>query len=94
MLAEHHRVLRAVWARHGGVEVHTAGDAFFVAFARATDAVAAAGDAQVAARRLEENLEREDYLAANRLLAEGVLRPSACRASDSKHLRADFRRPA
>lgn len=29
------------------------------------------------ARRLEENLEREDYLAANRLLAEGVLRPFA-----------------
>ncbi len=48
ILAEHHRVLRDVWARHSGVEVDTAGDAFFVAFARASDAVAAAADAQSA----------------------------------------------
>ena len=46
VLAEHHRVLRVVWARHRGVEVDTAGDAFFVAFARASEAVAAAADAQ------------------------------------------------
>ena len=31
-------------AEHGGVEVDTQGDAFFVAFARATDAVAAAAE--------------------------------------------------
>ena len=47
VLAEHHRVLRGVWARHRGVEVDTAGDAFFVAFTRASDAVAAAADAQL-----------------------------------------------
>src|SRR5215218_4187568 len=47
-LAEHRRVLRDAFARHGGVEVDTQGDAFFVAFARATDAVAAARDAQAA----------------------------------------------
>ncbi len=46
VLAEHHRVLRDVWVRHRGVEVDTAGDAFFVAFARASDAVAAATGAQ------------------------------------------------
>jgi predicted ATPase len=46
VLAEHHRLLRDVWARHRGVEVDTAGDAFFVAFARASDAVAAAREAQ------------------------------------------------
>jgi class 3 adenylate cyclase len=40
-LAEHRRVLREVFARHGGAEVDTQGDAFFVAFGRATDAVAA-----------------------------------------------------
>ena len=45
-LAEHRRVLREAWQRHEGVEVDTQGDAFFVAFARATDAVAAAADAQ------------------------------------------------
>jgi predicted ATPase/class 3 adenylate cyclase len=46
VLAEHHRVLRDVWSRHCGVEVDTAGDSFFVAFDRASDAVAAAGDGQ------------------------------------------------
>ena len=46
VLAEHHRALRAVWCDVGGVEVDTAGDAFFVAFARASEAGAAAADAQ------------------------------------------------
>jgi predicted ATPase/class 3 adenylate cyclase len=50
VLQEHHRVLRAVWTRHGGVEVDTAGDAFFVAFERADDACAAALAAQEALR--------------------------------------------
>jgi predicted ATPase len=45
-LAEHRRALREVFARHGGVEVDTQGDAFFVAFARASDAVAGAEDGQ------------------------------------------------
>ncbi len=45
-LAEHRRVVRAACAAHDGVEVDTQGDAFFVAFARATDAVAAASQAQ------------------------------------------------
>ncbi len=46
VLAEHRRVVREAFSRHGGVEVDTQGDAFFVAFARASDAVAAAGEAQ------------------------------------------------
>ena len=46
LLEEHRRVLRGAFERHGGVEVDTQGDAFFVAFARASDAVAAAEDAQ------------------------------------------------
>jgi predicted ATPase len=46
VLAQHHRLLREAWHRHEGVEVDTQGDAFFVAFARASDAVAAAADAQ------------------------------------------------
>jgi predicted ATPase/class 3 adenylate cyclase len=45
-LHEHRRILREAFEAHGGVEVDTQGDAFFVAFARATDAVAAAADAQ------------------------------------------------
>jgi class 3 adenylate cyclase len=48
VLAEHRRALRDSFSRHDGVEVDTQGDAFFVAFARASDAVAAATDAQLA----------------------------------------------
>jgi predicted ATPase/Tfp pilus assembly protein PilF len=51
VLAEHRRALRDAWQRHEGVEVDTQGDAFFVAFARASDAVAAAAEAQVALAR-------------------------------------------
>ncbi|MGN6431026.1 MAG: ATP-binding protein [Gaiellaceae bacterium] len=47
-LAEHRRVLREAFAAHEGVEVDTQGDAFFVAFARARDALAAAGEGQQA----------------------------------------------
>lgn len=45
-LAEHRRILRDAFDAHGGAEVDTQGDAFLVAFARATDAVAAATEAQ------------------------------------------------
>lgn len=48
VLQIHHQTLRDVWATHGGVEVDTAGDGFFVVFGRATDAVAAAQMAQEA----------------------------------------------
>jgi class 3 adenylate cyclase len=47
-LAEHRRALREAFVLHGGVEVDTQGDAFFVAFARASDAVAAAEEGQSA----------------------------------------------
>jgi predicted ATPase/class 3 adenylate cyclase len=46
-LHEHRRLLREAFKAHEGVEVDTQGDAFFVAFGRATDAVAAATDAQL-----------------------------------------------
>jgi predicted ATPase/class 3 adenylate cyclase len=45
-LAEHRRVLRETFAHHGGVEVDTQGDAFFVAFPTAPGALAAAAEAQ------------------------------------------------
>jgi predicted ATPase/class 3 adenylate cyclase len=47
-LDEHRRSLRAAVERHGGVEVDTQGDAFFVAFADPSAAVAAAAAAQAA----------------------------------------------
>ena len=45
-LAEHHRLLVDVFGEHGGQVVDTPGDAFFVAFQRAGDAVAAAAAVQ------------------------------------------------
>ena len=45
-LAEHRRKLRDAFVQHGGVEVDTQGDAFFVAFTRAADALAAAAEGQ------------------------------------------------
>jgi predicted ATPase/class 3 adenylate cyclase len=46
VLADHRRALRAAVSTHDGVEVDTQGDAFFIAFAKAADAVAAARAAQ------------------------------------------------
>ena len=46
VLGEHQRLLRAAFDAHDGREVHTEGDAFFVAFVRASDAIAAAVSAQ------------------------------------------------
>jgi len=52
VLAEHRHILRETFARHGGVEVDTEGDAFFVAFPTASGAARAAdeGRAELAAR--------------------------------------------
>jgi len=41
-LAQHRRILREAFGGHGGVEVDTQGDAFFVAFPTAPGALAAA----------------------------------------------------
>jgi predicted ATPase/class 3 adenylate cyclase len=43
-LAEHRRVIREAFTAHGGVEVDTQGDAFFVAFPTAPGALSAAGE--------------------------------------------------
>src|SRR5436309_13150893 len=47
-LAEHRSKLREAFARHGGVEVDTQGDAFFYVFVEASEAAAAAAAAQEA----------------------------------------------
>ena len=46
VLSDHRRVMREALGAHGGVEIDTQGDAFFFAFARARDAVAASVEAQ------------------------------------------------
>ncbi len=53
LLAEHHRLVREAVDAHGGVVVDIQGDGFFVAFAEAPEAVAAAVDAQRALTTLE-----------------------------------------
>ena len=50
-LAEHRRVVREAFARHGGVEVDTQGDAFLLAFPTAPGALDAAREAQEALAR-------------------------------------------
>ncbi len=46
VLGLHRDLLRAAWGAHGGIEVSTEGDSFFVVFLEAPQAVAAAVDAQ------------------------------------------------
>ena len=58
VLGEHRRALREAFARHSGVEVDTQGDAFFYAFRRARDAVAAAEAAQRALENLQQSVAR------------------------------------
>ena len=48
VLGEHRKALCECFGRHGGMEVDTQGDAFFVAFAKASDALAAAADGRAA----------------------------------------------
>ena len=59
VLAEHRRLLRAVFAEHDGREVDSEGDAFFVAFVRASDAIAAAvgGQRSLASQRWPEGVD-------------------------------------
>jgi branched-chain amino acid transport system substrate-binding protein len=46
VLADHQRILRECFNAHNGREIDTQGDSFFVAFARAGDAVTSAAEAQ------------------------------------------------
>ncbi|MGI8519094.1 MAG: adenylate/guanylate cyclase domain-containing protein, partial [Actinomycetota bacterium] len=48
VLAEHRSLMRQAFSSRGGIEVDTQGDAFFYAFPRATDAVMATAEAQLA----------------------------------------------
>ncbi|MEP7202214.1 MAG: adenylate/guanylate cyclase domain-containing protein [Ilumatobacteraceae bacterium] len=47
-LDRHREILRHEWRGHGGHEVDTEGDSFFVVFASSTDAVVACADGQIA----------------------------------------------
>ena len=72
-LAEHRRLLRAAFARHGGVEVDTQGDAFFVAFPTAAGALAAAALATESLRAGPIRVRIGVHTGAPHLGAEGYV---------------------
>jgi len=72
-LLEHRRRLRAAFADHDGVEVDTQGDAFFVAFGRASDAVAAAEDGQRALAKGPIRVRMGLHTGEPRLTEEGYV---------------------
>ena len=72
-LAEHHSKLREAFARHGGIEVDTQGDAFFVAFADAAGAVAAAAEVQDALASGPIRVRMGLHTGEPRLTAEGYV---------------------
>ena len=74
-LHEHRRCLREAFAAHDGVEVDTQGDAFFVAFGRASDAVAAAVDGQRALADGPIRVRMGLHTGEPRLTDGGVRRP-------------------
>src|SRR5438034_9398537 len=77
-LAEHRNVLREAFERHGGVEVDTQGDAFFVAFPTAPGALAAAREAQEA---LQIPVRMGIHTGTPLLTEEGYVGPDVHRAA-------------
>jgi predicted ATPase len=77
-LAEHRRVLRDAFERHGGVEVDTQGDAFFFAFPTAPGALGAARDGQLA---LELPVRMGVHTGTPLLTEEGYVGPDVHRAA-------------
>ena len=77
-LAEHRRVLREAFGHHGGVEVDTQGDAFFVAFPTAPGAFEAAREAQ---NELELPVRMGLHTGTPLLTAEGYVGADVHRAA-------------
>jgi predicted ATPase/class 3 adenylate cyclase len=72
-LGEHNRLLREAFGRHGGVEIATQGDSFVVAFPRASDAVAAAAEAQRALAATPVRVRMGIHTGEPELTAEGYV---------------------
>ncbi len=73
VLTEHRRALRDAFARHAGVEVDTQGDSFFVAFADAREALAAAAQAQGALETGPVRVRMGVHTGEPQLTAEGYV---------------------
>jgi predicted ATPase/class 3 adenylate cyclase len=74
-LAEHRRVVREAFARHGGIEVDTQGDAFFIAFPTAAGALGAARDAQAALAKGPIRVRIGVHTGTPHVSAEGYVGP-------------------
>ncbi|MGH2756779.1 MAG: adenylate/guanylate cyclase domain-containing protein, partial [Actinomycetota bacterium] len=74
-LAEHRRILREAFTRHGGVEIDTQGDAFFYAFADATEAVVAARGGQDALGATDIRVRIGIHTGTPHLTDEGYIGP-------------------
>src|SRR4051794_22665085 len=72
-LAGHRERIRSACGEHDGVEVDTQGDAFFFAFARATDALAAAEKAQRLLAETEVKVRMGLHTGQPALTAEGYV---------------------
>jgi len=62
LLEEHRQILRPFFPKHGGREVETAGDAFFVEFSSALEAVKCAIDIQKELWERNKNVSKERHL--------------------------------
>lgn len=87
LLERHRRALRAAFAAHGGIEQGTEGDSFFVVFASASDAVAAA----VAAQRA---LSAEDWPVDGEVRVRMGLHTGEGRLSGGDYVGLDVHRAA
>jgi predicted ATPase/class 3 adenylate cyclase len=73
VLAEHRRLIREAVVAHTGVEIDTQGDAFLCAFGRASDAVAAAADAQRSLAQTPMRVRMGIHTGEPTLTAEGYV---------------------
>jgi predicted ATPase/class 3 adenylate cyclase len=88
ILAEHNRILRGVFAQHNGFEITTEGDAFFIAFSRAADGIAAVVSGQ---RALAENQWPENVQLAVRM---GLHTGEPTPAGNNNYMGLDLHRAA
>jgi predicted ATPase/class 3 adenylate cyclase len=81
VLREHRRLLGEAFERHGGVEIDTLGDAVFCAFASASEALAAAGEAQRALTALPVRVRIGVHTGEPELTHEGYVGMDVHRAA-------------
>jgi predicted ATPase/class 3 adenylate cyclase len=80
-LGDHRRVLRQAFLNHGGVEVDTQGDSFFIAFSTAPAALAAAAEVQQALAAGPIRVRIGVHTGTPQLTTEGYVGPDVHRAA-------------